>query len=264
MLKTIFAPNTRDLISQFVRTEFKLKYNNSVLGFIWVLIKPMVTFLVIFVVLSRVFPNGSIHDYPLYLLLGTVISGHFNEATSSGISSLLNKQNLILKVNFPRYIVILSAVLLPAINFFINLSIYFAVSIVFFQKFPGIISLIYFIFAYLMFFTLIVGFSLITSIWNVKLRDVGSIWDLVLQLVFWVTPIVYDIKVITAKSNLIGTLIDKFNPISVLLTITRNAFIDDQVTRPGLLFAWWGVAIIVAGIGYFYFKKNIKKIAEDF
>ena len=200
----------------------------------------------------------------MYLLLGTIISGHFNEATGAGIASLLNKQSLILKVSFPRYVVILSAILLPAINFLINLSIYFFVSIVFFQKLPGIFSILYFIFAYFMFFTLMVGFSLYTSIWNVRLRDIGSIWDLVLQLMFWVTPIVYDINVIKQKSSIIGNAIDKFNPVSVFLTVTRNAFIDNEITRPVLLLSWWGVALAVAISGYFYFKKNVKKIAEDF
>ena len=264
MLKSVIKQNTRDLISQFVKTEFKLKYNNSVLGFVWVLIKPMVNFLVIFIILSRVFPNGSIPYFPLYLLLGTIISGHFSEATLSGISSLLNKQNLILKVSFPRYVVIISAILLPAINFFINLSIYFFVAVVFFQKIPGIISILYFIFAYFMFFTLLVGFSLFTSIWNVKLRDIGSIWELVIQLLFWLTPVVYDINLIKQKSSLIGNIIDKLNPVSVFLTVTRNAFIYDQVTRPVLLLTWWLISIISVSVGYFYFKKNVKKIAEEF
>jgi ABC-2 type transport system permease protein len=264
MSKIFFSRNTTDLIEQFVKTEFKLKYNNSVLGFIWVLIKPLVIFLILYVVMSQVFPNGTIQYFPLYLLLGTILSGHFNEATSTGINALLNKQGLILKVNFPRYIVVISAMLLPAINFFINLSIYFFVSIAFFHKLPSLFSFIWFLLAYIMLFLLMLAFSLFTSIWHVKLRDIGSIWELLLQLLFWLTPVFYELRYIKERSPLMGRIIGDYNPVTVVLEISRNAFIYDQITRPVLLLAWYGVAIVSVVLGYLYFKKNVKKIAEDF
>lgn len=264
MLKTAFALNTRDLIAQFVKTEFKLKYNNSVLGFVWVLIKPLVIFFILYLVMSKVFVNTTIKDYPLYLLLGTIISGHFSEATTAGVNALLNKQNLILKVNFPRYIVIISAMLLPAINFCINLVIYFIVSVVFFGVVPGFLQILWFLVAYFMLFTLMLGFSLFTSIWNVKLRDIGSIWELGLQLIFWLTPVFYDLTIIKEKSQIVGRIIGEANPVSVFLQITRSAFIDGQITRPVLLGGWLLGSVIFATAGYFYFRKNVKRIAEDF
>lgn len=263
-MKTVFAQNTRDLIWQFVKTEFKLKYNNSVLGFIWVLIKPLVIFFILYIVMSKVFPNGSLQYFPLYLLLGTIVSGQFSEATTAGINSLLNKQSLILKVNFPRYIVVISAMLLPAINFFINLSIYFIVSIGFYGKVPSLLSILWFFVAYILLFLLMLGFSLFTSIWHVKLRDIGSIWELVIQLIFWLTPVFYDLNVVRQKSEFMGTLIGDVNPVTVVLQAIRNAFIYDQVTNKILILVWYIIALLLVISGYFYFRKNVKKIAEDF
>jgi len=252
-----------------VKTEFKLKYNNSALGFIWVLIKPLVIFMILFLVMSRVFPNGGSKFFPLYLLLGTIISGHFNEVTMSGINALLNKQALILKVNFPRYIVVISAMLLPFVNFLINLGIYLFIAITFFGKLPGIVSLAWFIFSYIMFFILMLGFSLYTSIWHVRLRDLGSIWELVLQLVFWLTPVFYDIELIKNKAQgTIGSLllfaIQDMNPVSVFLQSAREAFIYDRVSNLDTVLVWFGIAVVFAYTGYLFFRKNVKKIAEDF
>ncbi|MEI7603966.1 MAG: ABC transporter permease [bacterium] len=270
MFKTVFSQNTRDLIWQFVKTEFKLKYNNSVLGFVWVLVKPLVIFLILFLVMSRVFPNAGMQYYPLYLLLGTIISGHFNEATMTGINALLNKQSLILKVNFPRYIVIISSMLLPLINFVINLSIYFIIAIIFFGRVPGLFSLLWFVLAYAILFIFMFGFALFTSIWHVKLRDIGSIWELCLQLIFWLTPVFYDLETIRNKagnsfiSSAINFVVGEMNPVSVFLQISREAFMYDRITRPLLLFYWAIASILFATAGYFFFKKNVKKIAENF
>lgn len=263
MLKTAFRQNTWDLINQFVKTEFKLKYNNSVLGFVWVLVKPLVIFLILFFVMSRVFPSTS-EFFPLYLLLGTIISGHFNEATSAGVNALLNKQGLILKVNFPRYIVVISALLLPVINFLINLSIYFVISITFFQKIPGVIGLAWFLVGYIMIFMLMLGFALFTSIWNVRLRDISSIWELVLQLIFWLTPVFYSVEVIEKKATFAAFLISDLNPVTVFLQAARSGFLYNRIDEPELMLIWLVGASIFAFLGYLYFRKNVKKIAEDF
>lgn len=264
MFKTVLNQNTRDLIIEFVKTDFTLKYNNSVLGFLWVLIKPLVLFIVLFVITSKVFPNDNVRYYPLYLLLGTIMLSYWSEATMSGMNSLLVKSNLILKVNFPRYIAIVSSVLLPVINFFINIVVFLVIEVIFFQKFPDFFGFLLFLFSVITLFILILGFSLLTSIIFVRLRDLGSIWELVTNLIFWVTPIVYTIDTIKNKSQGIGNAIEYFNPISVALQAARKGFIPESKFDPKGIIIWFFISVIICTIGYFYFRKEVNKIAESF
>ena len=265
MFKTVTKQNTRDLISEFVKTDFTLKYNNSILGFLWVLLKPLVMFLILFIITSRVFPNNGIKFYPLYLLMGTIMLSYWNEGTSFGMKALLDKANLILKVNFPRYIAIVSSVLLPLINFLINLVIFILIELIFFRTVPSIGGIALFLFALITMFLIILDFSLFTSIIYARLRDLGSIWELVLNLMFWITPVVYTLDTIKGKSDIIGFAVEYLNPVSVVLQATRTGLIPDSGQSFNIwgLVVWFFVSIFLLITGYYYFRQRVPRIAES-
>ena len=123
MSKSKFRGNTGDLFYELIRTDFILRYHNSLLGFIWVLLKPFLIFVILVTVFSLVF---KIQDrlYPLNLLLGILIYSYFAEATLRGITSLTEKSTIIIKVNFPKVIVIFTSVVNSFISFFFGFLVF--------------------------------------------------------------------------------------------------------------------------------------------
>jgi ABC-2 type transport system permease protein len=111
--------NYLELLREFIKTDFKLRYKNSYLGIVWIILKPLATFAVIYVVWSNIMEMDS--DYKMGLLLGIMIMSFFNEAVMMGMDSLLTKANIILKIRFPREITVYSAVTIALLDFIFNM-----------------------------------------------------------------------------------------------------------------------------------------------
>lgn len=172
--------------------DFKLKYAGSALGYVWSVLKPLMLFIMLYLVFGRVFHLGSISRYyPLSLLMGIVLFTFFGDACSMGMSSIVSRESLLRKMSFPRMIIPASATLTASITLAINLSV-----IVAFVAWKRIIPqpdwfLIPLLLLELYIFVL--GVSLILATLFVRFRDIGQIWELVLQLLFYASPIIYPI-----------------------------------------------------------------------
>jgi ABC-2 type transport system permease protein len=172
--------------------EFKLKYSGSALGYIWSIVKPLMLFTMLYLVFGRVFKLGAIsHYYPLSLLLGIVTYTFFNDATTLALSSLVARGSLLRKLSFPRIIVPASATLTAAITFAVNLVV-IAAFVAWNRLVPRLEWLLVIpLLLELYVFTLAVALILATLF--VRLRDVGQVWELVLQLFFYASPIIYPV-----------------------------------------------------------------------
>jgi ABC-2 type transport system permease protein len=172
--------------------EFKLKYSGSALGYVWSLLKPLMLFTMLYLVFGRVFHLGTIsHYYSLSLLMGIVLITFFQDATMLAMSSLVVRGSLLRKLSFPRVIVPASATLTAAITFAINL-IAIAAFIAWNRLVPRpdwllIVPLLLELYV----FTLAVALILATLF--VRLRDIGQVWELALQVFFYASPIIYPI-----------------------------------------------------------------------
>ena len=263
MITSLRQRNTWDLIWQLFRSDFKMKYNDSILGFIWVLTKPFAIFTIMYFVVSQVFRFGDIENFPLYLLLGNMFISFWTEGTTLGMGSLLNRQNLITKVSFPRYIVLVSSTFLALINFIINISVFLLISLGA-GILPNITQLAWFLSIVIVFYFLILITSMILSVLYVRFRDMLHIWELINQLLFWTTPVFYPISLVAENSRLLEIFLTIINPISVLLTAARNAIIYGELTSGFIIASWLLLMLIIGAIGYFYYKSSIKRVAEFF
>src|SRR5258708_29457521 len=109
------------LVRQLVKTDFKLRYQGSVLGYIWSLLRPLLLFLILYLVFTVFLPVGKgVPHYPVYLLLGIVLWNFFNEVTSGSVGAIVDKGDLIRKLNFPKYNIIVAVALSALINLFLN------------------------------------------------------------------------------------------------------------------------------------------------
>jgi ABC-2 type transport system permease protein len=172
--------------------EYKLKYSGSALGYVWSVAKPLALFAMLYAVFGHIFNLGQVsHYYPVSLLIGIVLFGFFSDATTLGMLSLVMRESLLRKLSFPRIVIPTAATLTVAITFGVN-----TVVVAVFLAWNGIVPqpnwlLIVPLLLELYLFTL--GVALILATLFVRLRDIGQVWELALQLIFYASPIIYPI-----------------------------------------------------------------------
>ena len=177
--------------------EYKLKYSGSALGYVWSVLKPLGLFTMLYLVFGNIFKLGTISPYyGLSLLIGIVCWTFFADATSMAMGSLVARESLLRKLSFPRLIIPTSSTLSAAMTFLVN-CVVVMVFVTWKQITPRpdwilIIPLL----AELYIYTL--GVALILSTLFVRLRDIGQVWDLLLQFLFYAAPIVYPIGYLPA------------------------------------------------------------------
>ena len=250
--------NKRDLLFELVRTNFKLRYNNSFLGFLWVILKPLMTFLVLYFVFSR-FKGGWVENYQIYLLLGIILFTFINEGIVFGMHSILDTSHIILKVNFPREVALTASIIMAVVNFLINLLI-LGLFIIFNPVQITLLSAVYFIFLSVLLVIIVYVAALFTSIWLVQLRDLDHITTVVMQLLFYAMPIFYSVDIIPENYRKILLL----NPLATIIQAAREAMIYGKITSEIRIFVIFAVSLIFFVIGKLYFNRKIKRIAELF
>lgn len=114
--------NYIELLGQFIKTDFKLRYKSSYLGILWIVLKPLALFGIIYTIWSNIFKMDP--DYKMGLLLGVILMNMFNEAVMMGLGSLMSKASIILKIKFPREVVVYSSVTVSLIDLFFNMIVF--------------------------------------------------------------------------------------------------------------------------------------------
>lgn len=254
------------LLKQLVKSDFKLRYQGSALGYLWSLLRPLFLFVTLYVVFAKFLGAGEgIPHYPQYLLLGILLWNYFAEVTSGSVGAIVGKGDLLRKINFPKYVVILSG----SFSAFINLMITFVVLGIFMVI--GDVTLTWhalFIFpliAELFVFSIAMAFFL--SALFVRFRDVSYIWEVIMQAAFYATPILY-------KFDIVPHHIAKFlilNPMAQIIQDARYALITPKTTTiynvyDGDRWIWaipLGITAIVAVTGALYFRARSKYFAEE-
>ncbi len=258
----------RILLKELVKTDFKLRYQGSVLGYLWAVLRPMLLFAILYVVFARILRFGSdIPHYPVYLLTGTVLWSFFTECTGQGIQAIVQRGDLLRKISFPKYVVVVSATSTALINFLINLGV-----IIVFALINGVTpswNWLLVPFSILELYALSLGISFLLGAINVKYRDVGSIWEVLMQAMFYAVPIIYPISMV-ANSSMLAAKVMLLNPIAqVIQDIRFNLITKDTVTTWNYLNTWWikvipiilvAIILIVAAL---YFRKKSKYFAEE-
>jgi ABC-2 type transport system permease protein len=267
-LKNTLSHRNRALLRELVATDFKLRYQGSVLGYLWSLLKPLLLFLILYVVFGYLLKIGSnIEHYPIYLLLGVVLWGFFVEATNNGLISIVARGDLIRKINFPKYIIVISGTISALINLCFNLIIVFC-----FMLLAGIKlswTMILFPLPVLELYVLALSLAFLLSAAYVKYRDISYIWEVLLQAAFYATPILYPLGLVIAKSPLAAKVL-MLNPVSQVIQDARYTLVTHQggtlyqlVHNPFISMIPFLVVITLALLALYYFRKSSKYFAEN-
>ena len=258
----------RILLKELTKTDFKLRYQGSVLGYLWALLRPLMMFAILYVVFAKLLRfGGDIPHYPVYLLCGTTMWNFFTECTSQGIQAIVCRGDLLRKISFPKYIVVVSATWTAVINMLINLVV-----IIIFALINGVTptwSWFLIIPAILELYLLALGIAFLLGAINVKYRDITSIWDVLTQALFYAVPIIYPVSMIASTSALAAKII-LLNPISQAIQDIRFGLITHETITTwnylgNIAFAFIPIVITFAilVIGALVFRRKSKFFAEE-
>jgi ABC-2 type transport system permease protein len=246
-------------------TDFKLRFFGSALGYLWSLARPLLLFGTLYFVFTEIVRFGEgIEHYPVYLLSSIVLFTFFSETTSRGVRALVERENLLRKMRFPRMVIPLSVALHSLFNLGLNLIVVFVFIFASgieptldWVQIPLLIGMIVF-FA--------TGVTMLLSALYVRFRDMEPIWEVALQLLFYGSPVIY---VITTVPGSVRELV-MFNPIASILTQWRHAVIDQDAPTAGT--AIGGIELLIVpvvfvlaifALGWWVFTREAPRIAEN-
>jgi ABC-2 type transport system permease protein len=264
---TAFGDDLRRFVNLTVtlaRTEFKLRYFGSVLGYVWSLMRPLLLFGVLYIVFTQAFKlNRGITNYPVYLLTSIMLWTFFIEATTNSVPSLVAREGLLRKMRFPRLVIPVSVSLTALFNLGTNFVV-----VLIFALASGVtprLSWLELPLLVLLLATIAVGAGMLLSVLYVRFRDIQPIWEVLSQILFYGSPIIY------VASQYKGFVhIAMCNPIAAILTQMGKAFVDPTV--PGAaayiggavrLLIPLGIIAAVFALGVWFFGREAPRIAEN-
>jgi len=254
------------LLRELVLTDFKLRYQGSALGYLWSLLRPLAIFTVLYFVFVKFLGVGAgIPHFAIYLLLGIVLWNFFVEITASSVGAIVSRGDLIRKINFPKYVMVLSTSFSALINLGLNFIV-IGIFMVVFGASPSwsALYLMPLLLIELYFFGIAIAFFLAAS--NVRYRDVGYIWEVVVQAAFYATPILYPLSLIPLQAQKIVIL----NPMAQIIQDARYVLVTPKTITIDVLYSshfMRAVPIIIVivsfAFGAWYFRRNSRNFAED-
>jgi ABC-2 type transport system permease protein len=246
-------------------TDFKLRFFGSALGYFWTLMRPLLLFGVLYVVFTEVIRlGGDIEYYPVYLIASIVMFTFFSETTGRGVTSLVERENLLRKVRFPRLVIPLSVALHSLFNLGLNMIVVFV-----FVFASGIapraswLELIPLLFVLALFATSV---AMLVSALYVRYRDMQPIWEVVVQILFYASPVIY-------VASFFPDSVEEeamANPLAAIFTQFRHAVIDPSAPTAadvagGGTWVLVSLAVVAATfvLGLWVFTREAPRIAED-
>jgi lipopolysaccharide transport system permease protein len=246
----------RDLIWVLAWVEFKQRYKNSVLGYFWSLLEPLLMLGILYLVFSNLM-RVQVEHYQLFLLQGIIMWSFFTRSTSASLMLIAGKPQLVKKVYFPRDILVISGCI-TALLMSVFESIVF-LAFLFFFRIPLSLNILYLPVIVFLFFIITLGTCLVLAAVNVYYRDIQYIWAFILQIGFFATPVIYPLSVF--PPYLLKIL--SYNPLAQVIFLVRDVTLYSKEPNPASLLFVISIAIVILAIGYGVFMRLEPKFAEE-
>lgn len=243
----------KDLLKNLTFRDVKLKYRRSILGYLWSVLDPLFTMVVLAVVFSRMF-NRQITNFPVYLFTGQLIFNYFRASSSHALNSINNNGAIIKKAYVPKYIFTLSKVLSTLIDLLFNMIALFIIMI-----FTGCRFTVYnllFPIALAQLFIFCLGFGMFLAQANVFFKDVQYIYNAVMMAWMYLTPIFYPIE---SLPDSVRFAITRFNPIYFYVKQFRDILYAGTLPQWEYVLAGSCVAVLMLLVGVYSFLKKQDK-----
>jgi ABC-type polysaccharide/polyol phosphate export permease len=244
------------VVQNMVVQELRVRYQRSVLGFLWTLLNPLLMLATLSVVFSHLFDNKAIANYPLYLMAGMLPWNFLNTGLTESAMCIIVNEGLIRKIYLPKLVFPLARVLIGLVTFTFSLGAMFlllwplgarpSLSLLFLPVVIGLFTV----------FTL--GLGLIVATANTFFRDCGHLISVFLQAWYFLTPIIYSVD--DAHFPESARWLFQFNPAYYFIELFHDVFDAAGWPRFGLMAAAAVIAATSLGVGYAIFKSQEDKM----
>lgn len=257
----------RELIRNLVLRDLKARYKNSVLGFLWSLVNPLLMMVVFTVVFTVMMPNNTIDRFPVFVLCALLPWNWFSTSIIGGIHSIVGNAHLVKKVYFPREVLPISVVLSNLVNFLLALVVLFGALFVFQVRLTYWVALLPLVILVQFCFTLGLAFILGTA--NVFYRDTGVIMEVLLLAWFFLTPIFYPIDILPRHYVFLGLDLNVhrlayiLNPMASLIATYRVILYHGAPPAFDFLLRTTVTALAVLAVGYLVFARYSRVFGEE-
>jgi ABC-2 type transport system permease protein len=271
-------PRFWHLAYNIARSEFKLKFFGSALGYLWQVVRPLLLFGVLYVFFVLVFhvdkaKGAASHFYGAQLLGSIVLFTCFGEAASGAVRSVVDRENLVRKIQFPRLAIPISVVLLALFNLALNLVVVMIFAVI--EGVHPMVSWLELPLIILMLSVLTTGVAMLLSALFVRFRDIAPIWEVLSQILFYSSPVIIPAEAVREKlahGSLDHLLYHLYtlNPLVAVFQQFRHAMINRNTLSAGQVMGSWAALIeplalvaLVIVIGFWVFNREATHIAED-
>lgn len=255
-----------NLTRTLAATDWKVRFYGSALGYVWSLLRPLMLFGIVYFVFSYVVKAGAgVEHYGVILLLAMILYFFFAEVTGAGVTSMVDRESLLRKVGFPRAVVPLAVAVVAALNLALNLVV-LAIFVVASGVQPRWTWLALPIpFALMALFA--TGVAMLLSALYVRYRDVRPIWEVVLQALFYATPILYPIEAVFGQSDTLAKVM-LLNPVAALIQESRHLLtgamsLSDALGSSALVLVPLAILAGVTWLGVRVFDRMAPRAAEE-
>ncbi|KAA8815641.1 LPS ABC transporter [Bifidobacterium rousetti] len=258
------------VFKELVKTNFKLRYQGSFLGVLWSVLQPLMLFAVMYVVFVKFlkFSDGT-PTFPISLLCGTCLWQFFSESTSMGMRAIVDRGDLLRKIHFPNYIIVASTTMGSMISLAINLCVVILFGTFAHAHYTWRVILV--IPSILQLYAISLGVALLLGSLYVYFRDIGHIWEVLLQAMFYATPIIYPISMVQKNPEFswAADLLMLSPTTQTIMDIRHNLLspeyvptIWSMIDNPWLCLLPYALSVIVLWAGIHVFRKYSAKFAE--
>ncbi len=265
------------LTFNIARTDWKLRFFGSVLGYVWQLVRPLLLFGVLYVFFTKIGhvgqgkgagPGEPNHFYGAQLLGSIVLFTFFGEATGGCVRSVVDNETLVRKIDFPRLVIPLSVVLVSLFNLLLNVIV-----VLIFTVASGVTPMLSWLeipVIVLLFTLLAAGFGMLLASLFVYFRDIQPIWEVITQVLFYASPVI--VPVTTVQEKVSATLLHLYmlSPISALLQQFRHAVVNHSTPSAAQLLGGaagllepLAVILAVLALGFVVFNRTAPYVAEN-
>jgi len=245
----------RELIRNLTVADLKNRYQNTALGFLWSLLSPLLLALVLYFIFSHLF--GSEENFAINILVGIMAWRFFAIGTSASLSAIVGKASLVTRVYIPRQILVLSNVLANIISSLLEFVILLPILLVLLGYLPMTTPL--FLLIHIVYFWFIYGAGLLLSSLFVYFRDINQIWEVLINLLFFCSPIIYPLSIIPAHIMPYYLL----NPVTLFIGMYRDVMVAGDLPSLYSIVVVSGFAIAAYLVGSFVFSKLQRRFAEE-
>ncbi len=244
------------LVYNLVLRDLKIKYKDSSLGFLWSLLNPLLM-IVVYTIAFKYVIKMKVPNFTIFLFSALLPWNFLNSSLSMGVSSITDNGNLVKKVYFPREILPLSIVLVNLFHFCLTFLVLIP-ALLFFNIKPGFA---FFFLAVIIFFQtlFVLGLALLASALNVYYKDVKHFLEVLLQLWFWVTPIIWSLDLLPGRLRGFAYI----NPFTAYVTAYRDVIMHNRLPLPLTLLLVCAAGVLVFLLGVSVFNQRQRRFAEE-